>query len=312
MYHHMGLGESIGYSARLTQNNSSLYAGNYGMRFIHDALLGDPTLRLRYTSPASELTASVANEKHELLDWKSADPPPMGYKVYRRTTPTEMFTVVSSDIIMDTQYIDSCMVDPGIYEYMVRSINLLVTPSGSYHDLGTGVSDTVLLKSSHAVEAAFEYTLTDNTLRITANTSLNATSYLWDFGDGNFSSEDLPEHVYLLPGHYVVTLFATSECDENMTSQELDILSSVEPLEEGRNFTVYPSPAHDELIVFLGASRKSCDVVLTRIDGTVVWSRRDVPGGQLQVNVQELSRGAYLVQVIDHKGFSSIRRVLLQ
>jgi PKD repeat protein len=162
------------------------------------------------------------------------------------------------------------------------------------------------------VEAAFEYTLTDNTLRITANTSLNATSYLWDFGDGNFSSEDLPEHVYLLPGHYVVTLFATSECDENMTSQELDILSSVEPLEEGRNFTVYPSPAHDELIVFLGASRKSCDVVLTRIDGTVVWSRRDVPGGQLQVNVQELSRGAYLVQVIDHKGFSSIRRVLLQ
>lgn len=43
------------------------------------------------------------------------------------------------------------------------------------------------------------------------NTSNNATSYYWDFGDGNYSTAVNPTHSYALPGTYTVTLIATKD-----------------------------------------------------------------------------------------------------
>lgn len=42
------------------------------------------------------------------------------------------------------------------------------------------------------------------------NTSADAISYNWDFGDGTTSAETDPEHKYQLPGDYRVTLFVTN------------------------------------------------------------------------------------------------------
>src|SRR5204863_9463126 len=62
--HHMALGETIGFSTRLTQNNGPLglyrnqtntYAG-----LVHIALMGDPTLRMHPVVPAGSL-AGVAS-----------------------------------------------------------------------------------------------------------------------------------------------------------------------------------------------------------------------------------------------------------
>ncbi len=48
-----------------------------------------------------------------------------------------------------------------------------------------------------------EYTFT--------NSSTNAVSYDWDFGDGNSSTEESPTHVYATPDVYTVTLEVTSD-----------------------------------------------------------------------------------------------------
>jgi len=40
------------------------------------------------------------------------------------------------------------------------------------------------------------------------NTSSNAATFSWDFGDGTTSTEEDPEHTYTAPGTYTVTLFA--------------------------------------------------------------------------------------------------------
>ncbi|MEY3052107.1 MAG: hypothetical protein RLY31_1892, partial [Bacteroidota bacterium] len=44
------------------------------------------------------------------------------------------------------------------------------------------------------------------------NTSSNADSYLWDFGDGQSSTEAQPVHTYPGDGTYTVTLSATNDC----------------------------------------------------------------------------------------------------
>jgi len=51
------------------------------------------------------------------------------------------------------------------------------------------------------------------------NTSLNATSYIWNFGDGNTSTQASPSHEYTLPGTYDISLIATNltSCNQRDT-----------------------------------------------------------------------------------------------
>ncbi|TAK40961.1 MAG: PKD domain-containing protein, partial [Saprospiraceae bacterium] len=44
------------------------------------------------------------------------------------------------------------------------------------------------------------------------NESLNATSYVWDFGDANTSAQFEPSHTYNTPGIYTASLIARNEC----------------------------------------------------------------------------------------------------
>jgi cyclophilin family peptidyl-prolyl cis-trans isomerase len=56
-----------------------------------------------------------------------------------------------------------------------------------------------------------------------SNQSEKAETYLWDFGDGNTSTEAEPEHKYYLSGNYTITLKAKKGKKENMTSQTLQV-----------------------------------------------------------------------------------------
>jgi len=53
------------------------------------------------------------------------------------------------------------------------------------------------------------------------NKSVNAESYLWDFGDGTTSTELNPEHNYSLSGRYVVTLSAIGKNKTDVKAKEI-------------------------------------------------------------------------------------------
>ncbi|WP_235297959.1 peptidylprolyl isomerase [Portibacter marinus] len=53
------------------------------------------------------------------------------------------------------------------------------------------------------------------------NQSENAVQYLWDFGDGNTSKEENPEHKYLLSGQYDVALTAIKKNKKNTTKDKV-------------------------------------------------------------------------------------------
>ncbi len=55
-------------------------------------------------------------------------------------------------------------------------------------------------------------------------TTNNAESFLWDFGDGATSTEPKPSHVYFASGTYTVTLTAINECGVVDATQEIEII----------------------------------------------------------------------------------------
>lgn len=70
--------------------------------------------------------------------------------------------------------------------------------------------------------AKFSYSDTLNTITLTSN-SQNANSYLWNFGDGNLSTNQNPTHTYQQYGSYTVCLIVTNDCYSDTLCQNITI-----------------------------------------------------------------------------------------
>lgn len=88
-------------------------------------------------------------------------------------------------------------------------------------------SDNNNASDSHSEEIKVGFPLSSFTFEVNksvvtfANTSANSTSYLWDFGDGNTSTEANPVHTYTEAGDYTVTLKAIDGNDSDESSATL-------------------------------------------------------------------------------------------
>lgn len=56
-----------------------------------------------------------------------------------------------------------------------------------------------------------------------SNLSINASSYVWDFGDGGTSTEENPQHSYQKAGIFTIKLTATGDGGSNSTTQSITI-----------------------------------------------------------------------------------------
>ncbi|HYG35168.1 MAG TPA: fibronectin type III domain-containing protein, partial [Clostridia bacterium] len=141
-FHHMGLGETIGYSTRLTMNNQGLYKNqsNPYARAVFIALMGDPTLRMEPIAPAANLNATVSSTG-VYLSWSPSTAPGAGYHVYRATSSDGPFTRLTGEAVSATAFTDSTA-SPNTYTYMVRAVTLVSNPSGSYYNPSQGVFTT--------------------------------------------------------------------------------------------------------------------------------------------------------------------------
>jgi hypothetical protein len=142
-FHHMALGEPIGYSARLTMNNFDLYRNqtNALARAIYIALMGDPTLRLDPVAPVLGLNGS-ASAAGVQLSWEPSPGEVEGYYVYRSLTPAGPFTRLTSELVTGTAFTDTDL-SSSVYTYMVRAVKLQSTPSGTYYNPSQGVFVTL-------------------------------------------------------------------------------------------------------------------------------------------------------------------------
>jgi hypothetical protein len=166
--HPMGLGETIGSTTQLNQNNVNTYETqiNSAAHRVHIALMGDPTLRLHPVVPVSGLTGSVSGSAVS-LNWTAAtDSNVVGYHVYRAASVSGPFTRVTTSPVTATSFIDNAGSTSAVY--MVRTIKLENTTSGSYYNPSQG--------AFWSASAAIAITTTTTPAPSTSNTTTTSTA----------------------------------------------------------------------------------------------------------------------------------------
>jgi hypothetical protein len=136
VFHPMGLGATLGACIQISQNNLDTYDNqtNSFRRGIHIALMGDPTLRL-YPVPSPEVHATLRGGD-VVLSWKSSASEPIGYHVYRGDRAGN-FTRLTDTPMAETAFVDGGHAADGAV-YMVRTVILEKTPSGSFYNASVG------------------------------------------------------------------------------------------------------------------------------------------------------------------------------
>jgi hypothetical protein len=140
--HTMALGDTVGHSAFLTQNNSQEGSypphNNYGVAQVHIDLMGDPTLRM-YPVKAPAQLAGGATAEGWRLSWNAVDEQDLaGYRVYRSSSMGGHFERISGRYyIPGTSFVDTA--GGGQFTYMVRAVKLEHSPSGTFFNPSQGV-----------------------------------------------------------------------------------------------------------------------------------------------------------------------------
>ena len=218
-FYHMAMGENIGFSARLTQNNDGDYYGSTRSgynRMIHIALLGDPSLKMYY--PKAPENLSITEQfSTAVLSWDAPSDQPEGYNIYRRKKGEKEYRPLNTVLLQETNFADNTVTESGEYEYMIKSVNLQLTSSGSYYNesLGSRASVSITVGMDDAENSSFSiypnpstgvYHLRWKALKGELDISLYSMEgkqlklERTDASRGEFllNAEDLPEGTYII------------------------------------------------------------------------------------------------------------------
>lgn len=149
-----------------------------------------------------------------------------------------------------------------------------------------------------ALVSSFDYTSESLTTTFN-NTSVNALSYLWDFGDGTTSTESNPVHSYSSPGTYTVILTASSACTTANDTLILSLTSGTSVLSGKAGIVIFPNPSAGHFVLKLESSRSESHCFrITDMQGGLVRERivDVIPGeNSIYFHEPELPAGVYLI-----------------
>jgi len=156
-FHQMGVNLPIGESALLSHNNLVTYKPNtvftsqypngviyaVGMKNIHTALMGDPSLRMySYSVPQAQNLIAIFDGKYQVnLKWENPlniDPQLAQFNVYRSTDKYGLYTKINDKPISGTEYEDTYQHDGEVF-YCVKTVLLETSNTATFYNTSRGI-----------------------------------------------------------------------------------------------------------------------------------------------------------------------------
>lgn len=311
-YHPMATGHCLGYSARISQNNEYLYWAGYGARFVHIALLGDPSLRMEYLKPASALTIDTLDTFHVELNWSASSETQIdGYFVFR-SYDGGAFEPLNEQPESTTQFIDSCVSNHGVYTYLVKAVRLTESYSGSYWQESLGTSASIEIHTDKQPDGNGEFRentgsepLTGKFIAFDLNEWVSAVE--WQ-AEGNVYSglevEYQPAAVFGSNFYYTVDF--KNQCATK--SLDKSIPMNVELAEKREGFKLFPNPAHEGQLLQIQSSEPIQSYQLIDASGRTILSKSG--SNQIQLPAK-ISAGIYVIRV-ESESHVSEQKLIIQ
>lgn len=153
---------------------------------------------------------------------------------------------------------------------------------------------------AEVVEANFA-AIGNGATAVFTDSSVGATSWFWNFGDGNTSTQQNPNHTYTTNGpHWVTLTINNGACSY---SDSVEVVTSLQQLQNGLEVVLLPNPTKDfAQLRFSQVLDMDVQVTILGINGQE-WSQQVIQAGEdrLQLNVADLPAAVYLVKLTTAK-----------
>ncbi len=169
-----------------------------------------------------------------------------------------------------------------------------------------GLDETIkeeVLIVSKPPAAKFTNSINYKTVSFT-NTSTNAESYFWDFGDGIQMSQESPQHIYEYSGDYLVKLIAiNSVCGNDTTEQWISFnIAGEDDIFQSNKIEIFPNPANEKLYIELPQTAKgTAKIHVYNTQGQQVLNLNidNVTYSDLvRIDISDIPGGTYFIQII--------------
>jgi Zn-dependent metalloprotease/PKD repeat protein len=132
------------------------------------------------------------------------------------------------------------------------------------------------------------------------NSSVGATSYLWDFGDGNTSTASNPVHTYNFDGIYTVMLYAYSGNCVDSSSITLNLITTgISAGAASLSLNIFPNPNAGLFTIQVNSlSEELMDLSVVNALGQLVYNASLGKGKQaINLDLSSEAKGIYFVKL---------------
>lgn len=167
--------------------------------------------------------------------------------------------------------------------------------------------DSVFIK---VAVSDFTYNQNGATFNFT-DASSNATSWRWEFGDGNISTLQNPSHTYAQVGNYDVKLRLNGlSCSKTET---VSVISGIDGTGDKGLFSLFPNPSKGNITVKLVREAKSgMYYSIQDLNGKIIKRARINQGSKsFNIEINDFESAMYLIQ-IEGSDFTEVRKLLLE
>ncbi len=167
--------------------------------------------------------------------------------------------------------------------------NFIVTVTNS----GCSNTDTVTVFPGTFVTPVSDFTFTHTDMHYYfTDVSSVGTSWEWDFGDGNYSTLQNPDHIYGSNNNYTVTLITHNGCESDTSSTMITVFGIEEEMAAER-LSITPNPASTSITIgMVGPESISAISILDMTGRCILNISSNVPKS---LDISGLPEGMYII-----------------
>ena len=321
-FHAMGLGECIGFSAYAQIKTPGIYfPSNYGSDFVHNELLGDPTLKMYMYDPPHNIVLTNTVPAIANVSWSpSNDAGVTGYYIYRTSSLSTPFILLNATPVITLSYLDNSA-SLGKNIYMIRAVKTQSTiSSGTFSNLSAGVIDSITLQTTLPIQL-LEFVLKNNGCNINLEWHVaqqqNVHHYEVLYSTDGIEYKSLGKVDATNASNYIIVhdqvckiypgktiFYKLKTVDANGSYSFSNVLTA--KIKGAQNISIFENPVNEYITI--NGLQKTGTIRIIDVNGKVLF-QQNVNQESIKMNASFLPSGLYFLQYLNEGKTASLKFV---